>query len=137
MGMPRPPADASIAQRRMWYRMVYLRSEWWKQRRLLALMNAGKSCEVCFAQRGLEVHHITYKNLEAEKDEDLMVLCQECHDAAHAIGTKRPKNVTTKMMRRAIICLIRKKPCPFPELEKKFSRAIERLKEKKEKRKRK
>lgn len=62
----------------------YLRSDTWKQNRAPALARAGSLCEDCGARRGLEVHHRTYVHKGAERPEDLVALCPQCHKARHA-----------------------------------------------------
>ena len=32
-----------------------------------------------------QLHHIDYKNLGDEKDDDLVILCQDCHGLAHTL----------------------------------------------------
>jgi 5-methylcytosine-specific restriction endonuclease McrA len=58
---------------------TYLKSGLWQVRRLSALDRAGHRCQVCAGTKRLQVHHVTYKNLGREKDNDLTVLCWECH----------------------------------------------------------
>jgi 5-methylcytosine-specific restriction endonuclease McrA len=74
--------DRRPAEAQEWYR-GYLQSPWWKRRRLDKLDTAGHSCEKCGAQEPLEVHHLSYDRLGAELMSDLMVLCDQCHYAAH------------------------------------------------------
>ena len=40
------------------------------------------------------VHHLTYANLGDEKTEDLMLLCQVCHEWIHRI--KKEKGISIK-----------------------------------------
>lgn len=61
----------------------YLRSEWWRGRRLKALEYAGRRCERCQSTRRLEVHHRNYHRLFGELDVDLEVLCRDCHAGHH------------------------------------------------------
>lgn len=63
----------------------YLESEWWKWRRVKALRLANFKCNRCASSENLHVHHRTYKNLGAEKDRDLEVLCKDCHERHHGI----------------------------------------------------
>lgn len=70
----------------------YLDSQDWKIRRHRLLKEAGRQCERCghdglpgmrhLDYRSLEVHHLTYERLGDERDEDLEVLCRECHRVA-------------------------------------------------------
>jgi len=52
-------------------------------RRNRALRLASYRCATCGARRGLEVHHVTYERLGAERDDDLRVLCAACHHGWH------------------------------------------------------
>lgn len=61
----------------------YLQSEWWQERRLLALELAGWKCQDCGGTEDLEVHHLTYERLGAELDADLRALCHHCHSHTH------------------------------------------------------
>lgn len=61
----------------------YLASRWWKVRRLKAIRKAGFQCEQCGTRGLLEVHHLSYQRLGAERDKDLRALCPPCHRAAH------------------------------------------------------
>lgn len=45
-----------------------------------ALRRAGFRCQTCGCRSGLQVHHNSYENLFGEADEDLVVLCDRCHD---------------------------------------------------------
>lgn len=62
--------------------LKYLESPEWRVRRADALLRGGSVCCRCGTNKRLEVHHKTYERLGNEKDEDLEVLCHECHPAA-------------------------------------------------------
>ena len=59
----------------------YLKSHRWRAMRLWALSRAGNRCEVCGNENGLEVHHRSYENLGCEFPGELLVLCEDCHEA--------------------------------------------------------
>lgn len=61
----------------------YLSTPAWRSRRNARLKLAGYQCERCGAKRHVEVHHRTYDRLGAEWNEDLEVLCRNCHEAHH------------------------------------------------------
>ena len=62
----------------------YLQTPHWKHRREDKLRAAGRRCQVCNrGSRTLDVHHRTYERRGQELDEDLIVLCRECHDIFH------------------------------------------------------
>lgn len=62
---------------------LYLKGDWWKKRRKIAIERAGHSCEDCGGRCRLTVHHKTYVRLGCEEDSDLVVLCGHCHKARH------------------------------------------------------
>lgn len=64
----------------------YLRTKHWQKVRLRRLALAGYACEQpgCKVRTGLEVHHLHYSTLRAEKDSDLEVLCREHHQLRHS-----------------------------------------------------
>jgi hypothetical protein len=65
----------------------YLQTPYWKRRREDKLRAVGRTCQLC--NRGsvtLDVHHRTYERLGNELDEDLTVLCRDCHSIYHRLG---------------------------------------------------
>lgn len=61
----------------------YLTTQTWKYRALRAKERAGWHCELCRGDGPLEVHHWTYARVGQERDEDLIVLCEDCHAYEH------------------------------------------------------
>ena len=62
----------------------YLKSDHWQKMRKLALSRAKYKCQLCSTKNvKLNVHHNTYENLGNEKNEDLIVLCENCHKKFH------------------------------------------------------
>lgn len=58
----------------------YITSTKWRNIRKQILQHRGRVCEVCKkAHYRLEVHHLTYERLGAEKYTDLLVVCPDCH----------------------------------------------------------
>ena len=55
----------------------------WKSVREWALQRAGYKCEECGCDFSLQVHHKTYSRLGKEHPDDLIVLCQVCHELEH------------------------------------------------------
>jgi 5-methylcytosine-specific restriction endonuclease McrA len=64
---------------------AYLQSEKWARKRAKALAQAGNRCALCNGSVGLNVHHRTYQRIGNESQEDLIVLCRNCHERHHAI----------------------------------------------------
>lgn len=80
----------------------YIQSEKWRLRRLEVLENPywGRphQCLVCHNISGLAVHHLNYDRLGDENDQDLCILCSECHHKVHFFeGRKSNKNVDIKV----------------------------------------
>jgi 5-methylcytosine-specific restriction endonuclease McrA len=61
----------------------YLTTTGWRVRALAAKERAGWRCEHCGSDGPLEVHHWTYARIGHERADDLIVLCDECHDGVH------------------------------------------------------
>jgi 5-methylcytosine-specific restriction endonuclease McrA len=61
----------------------YLSSDEWALVRVAALARANYRCARCMTTFDLQVHHITYDRLGHELPEDVMVLCDGCHDKEH------------------------------------------------------
>jgi hypothetical protein len=86
---------------------TYLASIEWASRRLCLLVERKCRsdscvppgwehwhCEKCFSylkRQFIEVHHKTYENLGHEKDEDLMVVCSDCHTGLDKERAERSK----------------------------------------------
>lgn len=64
-----------------WYRTVYLKSDHWKSLRSRKLLVSPR-CERCPETRGLDVHHVNYRNI-FDVESDLLTLCRDCHDKEH------------------------------------------------------
>jgi 5-methylcytosine-specific restriction endonuclease McrA len=60
----------------------YLASPHWETTRQAAIERAHGECALCGYRYSakLEVHHRTYVRIGEELPEDLVVLCDECHD---------------------------------------------------------
>lgn len=54
---------------------------------------ADRKCNNCGTKKNLQGHHRNYQNLGNESDDDLGVLCKECHPAADAARKKRNEKV--------------------------------------------
>lgn len=73
----------------------YIDSDEWSRRQGEAKERAGYRCERCGRGAldgepvGLVAHHLTYERLGHEAEEDLEVLCDDCHAEAH--GRRKPR----------------------------------------------
>jgi len=61
----------------------YLQSKQWKVRSNQARKRAGYRCQLCNSKKSLEVHHRTYERIGFESQDDLIVLCNKCHEKFH------------------------------------------------------
>ena len=61
----------------------YLQTPEWFAKRTAALRRAGYRCQLCNRTGRLEVHHRTYERRGNEAPEDLIVLCEGCHEVFH------------------------------------------------------
>lgn len=67
-----------------WYQK-YLRSPAWQARRD-RIVAERKTCEVCGddgSEDYLQVHHLSYEHLFDEPDEELLLVCDFCHERIH------------------------------------------------------
>lgn len=64
----------------------YLTSEHWDDIRTRAYERARYRCQVCNGQESLNAHHRTYDRVGQERDDDITVLCAECHGLFHGHG---------------------------------------------------
>jgi len=71
----------------------YLKTGWWKRRRIMKLKESKNRCEKCGSRKHLKVHHKTYFRLGGEKRKDLEVLCSECHSNEHSDIIQAKKNI--------------------------------------------
>lgn len=63
--------------------LAYLQSEAWQIRRKWKLEQADHRCQVCNSDEQLHVHHRTYDRIGNERENDLTVLCRDCHALYH------------------------------------------------------
>lgn len=101
--------EADQAKREEYHR--YLNSPEWQVVRSRCLSKAGFQCSVCESKTDLQAHHLTYKNIFHEADEDLMALCRRHHELIESFikhgkmrrhgDTKRLRRTTLRMIRRS------------------------------------
>lgn len=75
---------------------AHLTSREWAVMRRWKIEEAGYRCQLCNAGgKGVELnaHHRTYERLGRERREDLIVLCNECHEKHHDILPVPPLGV--------------------------------------------
>jgi len=66
----------------------YLKSEHWTDvKKAMRHLKSVPKCELCGTiDEMLEVHHISYENIDNEHQTDLCVLCHSCHKKVHEEG---------------------------------------------------
>lgn len=98
----RTPTDERLRELRIMPYAEYLQTAEWRRRRDRALARALWCCEwaECGQRRGLEVHHKCYDRRGEELDADLIVLCRDHHERAHAIGD--PRRLHLKVIRMVL-----------------------------------
>jgi len=75
-----PPIRTALARD---FYLAYLNTPEWRAKRTRKLHQSGWRCSACGGKRDLQVHHVTYERLGCELDEDLRVLCADCHEREH------------------------------------------------------
>ena len=86
---------------------AYINSEAWKEKRKQVLIRSN-GCYVCETKNKIiHVHHKTYKRLGSENLEDLVALCEDCHNKLHKKGLNIKTGV--KILRRRFLKKKKKK----------------------------
>jgi len=60
----------------------YLRSSEWQEKRTKRLLLDNFTCQCCGSRHDLQVHHLSYDNLNLGSEDiysDLITLCKTCH----------------------------------------------------------
>jgi 5-methylcytosine-specific restriction endonuclease McrA len=77
--------EREAALRRLPY-ADYLRTDEWQYRRREMVKAAERKCQSCGRPSHLlNVHHLTYERLGNEDPDDLIVLCESCHENRHQL----------------------------------------------------
>ncbi len=78
---------------------VYIKSKEWFSRRQVHFSKNGEFCVICFISERIEVHHISYRHLGRELDEELVSLCRDHHAEYHKkYGVTRDNKNTHKFI---------------------------------------
>jgi len=62
--------------------MSYYDSEGWQEKRERIIERDDGLCVMC-GEEGHIVHHKTYDRFENEEDNDIELLCEDCHKSVH------------------------------------------------------
>ena len=85
------PHTPSVRELRRMPYGEYLQTPHWQHKRNEKLRAMGYRCQLCNRPASkviLDVHHHTYERRGEERDEDLTVLCRECHYRHHEHGPR-------------------------------------------------
>lgn len=63
----------------------YIRTEAWRQKAAAAKRRANYRCQLCNREGPLNAHHRTYERLGHERESDITVLCERCHEKFHDV----------------------------------------------------
>lgn len=64
--------------------LQYLESQHWSELRQTCFNRSNRKCEACESKVSLQGHHLIYRNpLETCTAEDIMTLCDRCHELFH------------------------------------------------------
>lgn len=79
----------------------YLQSNHWRVIRAWVKYKR-KYCEICNSKYRLEVHHKNYDHIwhENEHPDDLMLLCDFCHDACHNMKNRNLLYLIANIVKR-------------------------------------
>ncbi len=80
------------------YQQYLLSPHWLELRRKMRLAN-NHQCASCKSGKNLQLHHLTYARVGAERPGDLIVLCAKCHTFAHLLWEKVPRTFPVRWQR--------------------------------------
>ncbi len=87
LALKEDPLSPAPSLQTMDYRS-FLETEYWQTLRTLILSRRGRICERCGSHNGpIDLHHKTYEHrgLEIYYQNDIEVLCRDCHKKHHGI----------------------------------------------------
>ena len=84
----------------------YLQSPHWRSVKVRLLIKKPLCC-VCENNRADTLHHLTYTRIGTENDNDILLLCQNCHNIIHAELDRRYSDRTMEYKARRTGLVIR------------------------------
>ena len=94
----------------------YIKTQAWEEMRQKVFRRDGYKCVICNEAKDLNVHHITYENLGAEKVSDLVTLCRNCHENIHSGQSYRGWTYHSReAIQQKILLLLHMTPTDSPE----------------------
>ena len=62
---------------------AYINGDEWKDKSEQWKVKANRTCTLCSSTEVLQSHHLTYCRLTKEHDNDILVVCKNCHGILH------------------------------------------------------
>jgi len=92
----------------------YLQSDHWKKfRKFYFARKKPKGCQFCRFRDPLQLHHITYERLGHERLEDVVAICDSCHEEVHDLhNSGKSKNLRAATESVRLKYKLKKKPKP-------------------------
>jgi 5-methylcytosine-specific restriction endonuclease McrA len=69
--------------------LAWINSPQWQMFKLSIIAARGMKCEACGRDGRVDLHHLHYRTLGAERPDDVRLLCYPCHQRADAGRRKR------------------------------------------------
>lgn len=66
-----------------------MNSDHWANLKTLKFRLVGHACQVCASISHLECHHIYYRQLTNCLPDDVLILCEDCHQVSHIVAKMR------------------------------------------------
>lgn len=76
----------------------YINSTKWERRKVSYYAHHPKVCRACAATELIHLHHHTYDRLGKEADDDMVPLCESCHELVHNLHRLRGGSLTKVTM---------------------------------------
>ena len=76
----------------------YIKSKEWKKKRRAFIELHGRKCAACDSKNKLRVHHMSYRHLGNERENELIILCARCHEEYHELNGVQ-QNMIEKTLR--------------------------------------
>lgn len=92
----------NYSEGQLWYRNVYLRSKHWMGLKAKVRIRDQHVCAGCGTNRNLHVHHIIYSKFYNENPDELLTLCERCHQLAHTLWPQTPPSFPPLQLRDAL-----------------------------------
>jgi phage terminase large subunit GpA-like protein len=88
-------------------------SDWFKKAQ--RIRDRDVVCQGCGSEKNLDVHHKTYKRFKHESDEDLILICRQCHEQIH----KKKKKSNLDKVTNKLIKMTQNRAMRFDKLDEK------------------